>query len=105
MQTGVGDLVAYGGGWTLIYQVCSYIKTLSPVCGRHGSMEQERVHRIVKSTKHMFGFAVLRRGIRASEAQQDATRGQEHHGGIVNKFSAIISLNTLRGKAKLCVSV
>jgi hypothetical protein len=67
------------------------------------SVDEQRAAYVVQGTYDAFSLAVLRGGVRAGETYVNAARGKEGGEGIVDEFSAIVSLNSLDRKAKLCV--
>lgn len=104
IQERVGYLVANGGG-APVEQVAGGGEGLRPVGGRHGCVEEHGAHRVVECTNDTLSLAVLWRGVRAREAQKDATGCKERKGGVIDELHTIICLQTLHRMAKLCASI
>jgi hypothetical protein len=77
------------------------VKTLSPVTGWKGRLEQQGAHDIVGGMNHSFGLAVLRGSVETRHPKLDAVREEESAGGRVIKLMPIIALDAPDGAAKL----
>ena len=63
----IGNTVANSGGGALVEEVGRHGEGLSPVFGRHASMNEQGANAIVEGPKNALGFAILLGGVRARE--------------------------------------
>jgi hypothetical protein len=76
------------------------VKSLNPVTGWKGSLEQQGVHDIVGGTNHIFDLAVLWGSVGTRHLELDVERGEESAGGVI-KLTSIIALDAPDGATKL----
>jgi hypothetical protein len=86
-----------GGGGAPVKEITGGCKGLGPICHRHGRVEKQGLHRVVKGVKNAFSFAILCRGVRTREAHKGAVGCEEGGRGVVDKLRAVISLKALNG--------
>jgi hypothetical protein len=77
------------------------VKSLNPVTGWKGSLEQQGVHDIVGGTNHIFDLAVLWGSVGTRHPELGVERGEESAGGGVIKLTSIIALDAPDGATKL----
>jgi len=105
VQTSVRDFVANGRGGAPVKQVCGGCKSLSPVLGGHGRMDEHGAHRVIEGTKHTFSFAILWGSVGTGEMEDDAVGSEQVVHGMVNKLRPVISLEASNGRTELCANV
>ena len=92
-------------GGEAIDEVCGCGKSISPIGGGHGRLEQQGASYIICGAKHVLGFTVLLRGILARHVERNPFGKKESTRRRVVKFTTIVTLNRFDGATKLSVHI
>ena len=76
-------------------------KSISPIGGGHGSLEEQGASDIVDGTNHALGFAILLRGIGARHAERNTFSKKESTRRRVVKLTAVVTLHGFDDATKL----
>lgn len=68
-------------------------------------MDERGAKSVVDGSDHPFGFAVLRRSVRAGEAKLHSMLGAKIVKRCIIEFTTIITLKSLNFLAKLCLYI
>jgi len=81
------------------------VKSLNPINRRKTRLKQKGMQNVVNGANRTFGFPILLRGIWTRHAECNTMREEERAGLRVVEFSAVITLDTLDGDAKLRANI
>jgi hypothetical protein len=101
-----GGWAKWGVGWRTAFEGrrlrrCGGVQGLCPVAGGVRSLEEKATCHISGGANHVFGPAVLGRGVGARETHLDAIGGKERTGGVVVELAAIATLQVTDRATKL----
>ena len=80
-------------------------KSISPIGGGHGSLEEQGASDIVDGTNHALGFAILLRGIGARHTERNTFSKKEGTRHRVVKLTTVVTLHGFDGTTKLSVHI
>jgi hypothetical protein len=81
--------------------VCGDVQGLCPVAGRERPLEEKATNHISGGANHVFGPAVLGRGVGARETQLNAMSEKERTGDVVVELVTIVTLQGMDRATKL----
>jgi hypothetical protein len=78
---------------------------LDPVGGWHERVNEKGLYGVINSVKHALSLPVLRGSVWAGQACDNAMLIQKSEECVIDKLSAVVSLEGFNGKAKLSANV